>query len=168
MKRDETIRTSYRVTKKDIYRAYLLHIRPRKLFAILGILMLCLCIFSCILAVVPLEGEPNYVFAGFLLVTIVLLMGGIYVLPWFSIHRSIRQTKGVDGEVKVVVGEDSIQFSGEYSHITIPYSHVFAVKSDKDYLLIYTNQNVFRIVPKYDAEQAGVADQIEQALARLG
>jgi hypothetical protein len=64
----------YKVTKKDFYRAYLLHIKPRRIYAILGIILICIALSVCLCSVLPIGGASDIMFA------VKLFLGIIFVL----------------------------------------------------------------------------------------
>lgn len=152
----------YRVTKKDCYRAYLLHIKPRRIYAILGIILICIALSVCLLPFLPIEDKPPIAFVILPLLGAVFVLLLIYVLPLYQLHKSFKQTKGASGEVELFIHEDSFSISDGNSNSTVPYQDIYKLRSDKDYLLIYINQYVYIVLAKTSNDLINATNTIEE------
>jgi hypothetical protein len=152
----------YKLAKLDYYKAYLLHIKPRQVYAILGVFVICMVVFACILAVLSSGGKHETRFVVTILLVAVFVLLSIYLAPVYSINKCFKQTKGLDSEIALSVSEDSFSLSTENSNVTIPYKDIFKVKSNEHYLLIYHNQYVYRVIPKQDNDLILAAGTIEE------
>jgi hypothetical protein len=138
----------YKLTKLDYYKAYLLHIKPRRVYAILGIFMICMVVFGCILAVRSPDCKHKIMFVVPILFGSVIILSSIYLAPLYSINKCFKQTKGIGTDIELSVSEDSFSMSTENSKDIAPYKNIFKIKSNEQYLLVYHNQYVYRIIPK--------------------
>lgn len=151
----------YKLAKWDYYKAYLLHIKPRRIYAILGIFMIGMVVFACILAVRSPGGKNETMFVVSILLGTGFILSFIYLAPVYSINKCFKQTKGIGSEIELSVSEDSFSMSTENSNVTIPYKDIFKVKSNEHYLLIYHNQYAYSIIPKRDNDLILAAGTIE-------
>ncbi len=154
----------YKLCKKDYYKAYLLHIKPKKIYAILGTGMILLSLFmSCLMLMREVGGwMPYLILAGLGWVLFFL-----YIYPIHSINKILRQTKWGTGEINVSSEEDSFVISHEKSNNKIPYKDIFKLKNNKHYLLIYLNQNYYIILPKESDELKELAKCIETNFVKI-
>ncbi|UCC23278.1 MAG: YcxB family protein [Planctomycetota bacterium] len=149
----------YKLTKKDYYRAYLLSIKARKAYSILGILLVCLGLLVCLWSILP--GDPDYKVAGIIFLSIIVCLSAIYIFPVYNINKSFKQTKGIDDDIDLTVNEESFSLSGKNFNINFPYEDIFKIKSDDNYLLVYDNQYAFRVIPKRDNDLRSATKIIE-------
>jgi hypothetical protein len=152
----------YKLTKRDHYRAYLLHIKPRKAYEIIGILMICLAMLVGILCIFLLGDTQDVKLGIIILIGIPLVLSLIYITPLYSLNKSYKQTKDIGSEIDLSVKEDSFLVSTQYCSAAVPYRSIFKIKSNKNYLLVYVNQYVFRIIPKQNSDLIAAAKTIEE------
>jgi hypothetical protein len=154
----------YKLYKKDYYKAYLLHIKPRKIYAIFGIGMICLSLFmSCLMFECKIGGWTPYLIPAGL----VWVLLGIYVYPLYSINKSYKQTKDVSNGISISLEENSFLISTDKSNCKILYNDIYKLKSNKHYLLIYINQYAYIILPKENSELQELAKHIEENFAKI-
>jgi len=157
----------YKLTKRDHYKAYLLHIKPRRAYTIIGIFMICLAIVVGILCLFLPEDKHHVILGIIMLTGVVFVLSSIYLIPVYSLQKCYKQTKDIGSEIELSVKEDSFSVSTENSNVTIPYRNIFKIKSNKNYLLVYVNQYVFRIVPKQNNDLIAAAKTIEERFMSL-
>ena len=151
----------YQLSEKDYYKAYLLHRKPRKAYAVLGIVILCL-------SSIPMFYGSNpgwYRFFWPLCVIYLLLL--FFVFPYYQISKIYKQTRGLGNEIiNISLDENSITLSTDKGNSTIPFKDIYKLKNNKHYLLIYPNQHLYRILPKKDDELKELAKQIEDGFIK--
>lgn len=152
----------YKVTKKDFCRSYLLHIKPRKIYSILGVVLICIALSVCLWSVLPIGDKPDIKFASLLLLSIILVLSLLYIYPLYTLHKSYKQTKGIDDDVDLATHEESFSMSGKNFSTTIPYKDIYNIKSNDSYLLIYWNQYFYTILPKTNNDLINAASTIEE------
>ncbi len=150
----------YKVTKKDFYRAYLLHIKPRRIYAILGIVLICIALSVCLCSVLPIGGGSDIMFAVKLFLCMIFVLSVVYIYPLYTLHKSYKQTKGIDGDVDLAVHEESFSISTKNSNTTIPFGDIYKIRSSDSYLLIYLNQYFYVILPKKNNDFINAANTI--------
>jgi len=158
----------YKLEKWDCYKAYLLHIKPRQVYAFLGVFMICMVVFSCILAVRSPDCKHKIMFVAPILLGTGFILSLVYIAPLYSINKSFKQTKGIGSEVELSVSDDSFSLSTENSNVTIPYKDIFKIKSNEHYLLIYHNQYVYHVIPKRNSDLISSAATIEERFKLVG
>ena len=154
----------YTLHKKDYYKAYLLHTKPRKIYAILGTgFVLLLLYISYLMFKKETDGYTPYL----ILAGLVWVLYFLYIHPIYLINKVLKQTKWGIGEIDISSEEDSFVISHEKSHSKIPYKDIFKLKSNKHYLLIYLNQNDYIILPRKTDELKEMAERIETNFAKV-
>jgi hypothetical protein len=151
----------YKLTKWDYYKAYLLHIKPRRVYAILGILLICAVILVGVFCIFRPEDKYGVKFGVMLISWIGFSLFFIYLFPVYPLHKSYKQTRGIGNEIEISVSEGSFSISTENSNITIPYRDIFKVKSNNYYFLVYANQYSYHIIPKRNNDLVVAAGTIE-------
>jgi hypothetical protein len=152
-------RMKYRLKRRDYYRAYCLHIKPRRSYAILGILLVCIGLATGSLCLLVWE---DTVLGILVLSGIVFVLSTVYLFPLYPLQKCWRQTKGIDSDIELSVGNDSFSLGSETNRSTIPYENIFRIRSNRDYLLVYSNQYVYWIIPKSTDDLAEAAHIIEK------
>jgi hypothetical protein len=156
----------YKLTKWDVYKAYLLHIKPRKLYGILGIFLICMAILVSIRLVLAPQGKSDVMYGIFLLLSVVFILSSIFLFPVYSLKKCYKQTKDLGSEIELTVENDSFSTSSKNSNINMPYKNIFKIKSNNKYLLVYANQYVFHVIPKNDYDLIATANSIEEQFGK--
>jgi hypothetical protein len=151
----------YNLTNKDYYKAYLLNIKPRKIYSILGIFLICIGLFACLVTILSAIGKSGLILAGVLFLCIIVCLSAIYILPLYTINKSYKQTKGIGDDIELTVNEESFSISGNNFNIKIPYENIYKIRSNDSYLLVYENQYFYRIIAKTDNDLKNAAKIIE-------
>jgi hypothetical protein len=146
------------ITESDYVAAQFLHIRPRPIFAVIGILLVGM-------------------FAFVLVVKSSLIKFGIlaYFIAWFAVYipwqakRVYRQYHALSKPVWMEIREDGLYFKRENAEGLVPWSEILKWRHGKRLLLLYPASNVFHIVPShfFATPEAYVAF-VETVKARLG
>ncbi|MHC4215733.1 MAG: YcxB family protein [Planctomycetota bacterium] len=157
---------NYKLTKWDVYKAYLLHIKPRRVYGILGILLICMTIITSISLMFAPEDKNDMKYGIFLLLIVFFVLSSIYLFPLYSLHKCYKQTKDIGSEIELTVENNSFSISSKNSNINLPYKNIFRIKSDKNYLLVYSNQYVFHVIPKQDNDLISAANSIEEQFGK--
>ena len=152
----------YKITKRDAYKAYLLTVKPRRIYGILGVILILAGLCVCFLCLKPSEGQPKYGLAALIFGCIILVLFQVYVFPLYTISKCFKQTKGIDEEIELTVGNYSFQMVTKNSQINVPYADIYKIKSNNRYLLVFENQYICRVIPKNTQELIDAADMIEQ------
>ncbi|MCE5341019.1 MAG: YcxB family protein [Planctomycetaceae bacterium] len=149
----------YSVSSRDQYKAYLLHIKPRKVYAVLGMVFMLIALF-----VIYLELSRK----GFgktslsMIVAAIYVLFSIYIWPMYSMNKLGKQTKLKGGEIDLFLDKDFFTRSTEMSNAKMLYKDIFKLKKNKNYLLIYINDGLYIILPKRNSELQDAAKQIEE------
>jgi hypothetical protein len=135
-------------TIKDLEAAAWVHIRLRRSFAILGLLLIAVALF--ILGYAFFSSRPTslgwglwVLVAGLLYIVLFLCFG----IP-FNARRMYKQRKDLQRECTFSVSELGLHFSTEGMAGTKPWTDYLSWKEGKDTVLIYIADNLYQMIPK--------------------
>lgn len=126
------------IQESDYIRSQYLHIRPRPVFAVVGLLILLLFVWSLVSA-------PSWVMAA---VTVYLALWLFVFIPWRA-KKNYRQYKALSEPVSIEVRDDGLFFKRENGEGLVPWSHIIKWRQSKTLLLLYPTSNVFHLVPSH-------------------
>lgn len=140
--------------KEDDYvAAQFLHLRPRPVFFVIGIILLVL--YALVLVIALFNGFYD------LLYSILLIgLGGFFLQ--FQSKRLFRQYKALSEPVTMEVREDGLFFKRTNGEGLVPWSHIHKWRNNKRLVLLYPAGNVFHMIPSHffvdsDAFQAFIS-----------
>jgi YcxB-like protein len=135
-------------TVKDIEAAARVHVRLRRSFANMGLLLITLALFVLGFAFFssrPIEsGWAVWVLVAALLYIVLFLSVGI---P-FNARRMYKQRKDLQRECTFSVSEAGLHFSTEGMAGTKPWTDYLSWKEGKGTILIYMADNLYQMIPK--------------------
>lgn len=158
-------------TADDLIAAQRLHLRPRPVLRVVGIVLLALaCVAAVAMFVGPVAADTPSVVKWALLASIAYFPILFAVLIPYRARRSFRQRKDLQRETSFAASEDGIHLQGENMQGTKPWSDYLKWKEGKRTFLVYLSDNMFHVVPKRffdpESEVAGFRALLEQKVPR--
>lgn len=126
------------IKEEDYVAAQFVHIRPRPLFAVVGILL----VLSAILTVF---------IAGSVIVGAALAYFMLYFLVFipYSARKNYRLYKAISEPVTVTIQEDGIFFKREGGEGLMKWSEIVKWRPSKKLVLLYPTNNLFYLLPSH-------------------
>jgi hypothetical protein len=121
----------------DYLAAQWLHIRPRPVFAIVGIMLLGG-------ALAALYASRSWSFAG---VLVILCLSFLY-MP-FQSRRLFRQYRALSERMTIAVRDDGLYVTTETGEGLVPWSYVIKWRYNDRLLLLYPANTVFYLLPSH-------------------
>ena len=134
------------INAADCRRAMFLHLRPRPVFAVAGVLMLVL--FLLVLG--SSLCSPNRWDRGTFIIIGVLLYLVAYFF-WFlprQASKRFKQTQFMKHEATCVIDNIGLHTTSELGHSDIPWDHFHKWKMGKSMILLYVTDTTYFIFPK--------------------
>ena len=121
----------------DYVAAQWLHIRPRRIFAVLGVLILC-----------------GALWALWVARSWVLLASLGYLVLWalyipFKAKRSFLQHKALSEPVEMQVRNEGLFFKRENGEGLVPWNHIVKWRWNDRLALLYPTSSLFHMVPRH-------------------
>jgi YcxB-like protein len=126
------------IEERDYIASQYLHLRPRPVFAVIGLLLLALFVWA-------LAAAPSIIMFG---VLVYLVSAYALYIPW-SAKRNYRQYKALSTPVSMEIRTDGLYFKQQNGEGLVPWSHVHKWRHNKKMLLLYPTGNVFHLVPSH-------------------
>lgn len=126
------------MTEQDCVSAQYLHMRPRRILAVLGAVIL-------VGIVVAFVVHPSFIGAGFIAYFVILFF---VLIPWGG-RRSFRRNKAAFDYVSIEVREDGLSFKGKTNEFLMPWSHIRKWRYNNRVLLVYPVDKVFFPIPRH-------------------
>lgn len=146
------------IQESDYVRSQYLHIRPRPVFAVIGIVILALFAWS-------LAASFSWIMTG--VVVYLVLWLGVFI-PWYA-RKNYRQYKALSEPVAVEVREDGLFFKNSNGEGLVPWSHIVKWRRSDKLLLLYPASNIFHLVPShFFPTQKAYAEFVEVLKTRCG
>ena len=120
----------------DFVTAQFLHIKPRPLFAVLGLIILALFIWVSFYA-------PSVSFFAWL--GLLVAYFALY-LPWCA-KRNYRNYKAAHQPITIDVLDDGIHVTTENGAAHIPWDHILKWRRNSTLIVFYSSPVLFHIVP---------------------
>ena len=141
------------ISADDLVDAHYVHIRPRRVFALLGIgiILLALAVFAWTV-VQAVRGGPRSV--RFVLLAAVMGLGSVLVswvlLSYYPrlVKRAYSQQKALHGPIQVHVDETGVQVHTDFVNAVSPWSHYLKWKESERIFLLYQTNTLFQVFPK--------------------
>lgn len=124
------------LTQNDYMAAQFLHLRPRPVFAVIGVILLALYAWA-------LTQKPSFLLVG---VGIYLAVYFTLLIPW-QVRRTFRQYKALSELISVEIRDDGLFFKKPNSEGLFPWAHIIKWKRNKKLLLLYPADNLFYVLP---------------------
>ena len=127
------------VKERDYVIAQFLHLRPRPIFTIMGILLLAILIWAIFkgLSSLYLFGAMAY-----------LVLWFFFYIPWRA-KETYRQYKALSEPVSMEIRSDGLYFKRQNGEGLVPWSHIVKWRNNKELLLLYPANNVFYMIPDH-------------------
>jgi len=132
----------------ELVAAQWVHMRPRALFAYLGLAIVIGCLWA-LWSFFLGPPSPQAGWAGWLLlaaVVYILLMFFVY-LPYRA-RRTYRQRKGIQRQLALSISDRGIYAENENGSATTPWGDFIKWKEGKSLFLLYLSDSSFLVVPK--------------------
>lgn len=146
------------LSEKDYVAAQFLHLRPRPVFAFIGVFLLAA--YALVLFVFPsllTFGVAVYLVGSFLL----------YV-PWRA-RRNFRQYAALSESVSVEVHPDGLRFTRKNGEGLLPWSEIRKWRRNQRLLLLYPASNIFHLLPShFFASSEAYIEFINETEKRVG
>ena len=150
---------AYNISEKDFIKAQWIHIKPRPIYAIIGIIILFTLELACANMVWKCFDEN--IFAKILIPIginsyLVILVCNV-LRKW---HKIYKQTKSLQNSISISYENRTITFITESGHNNVKIDDIYKIKSSSDLMLIYLNEMMFIVVKKSDDEVMKITDAI--------
>lgn len=126
------------IKEADYVAAQWLHIKPRPVLAVVGILLLVLAV-----------GLLIYKLDWGLLIALSILLSGVFIWRPYSARRAFRQYKALAEPMSIEVRDDGLYFKREPGEGVLPWSYIRKWKRDSKLLLLYPANNLFYLIPSH-------------------
>ncbi|OHB79427.1 MAG: hypothetical protein A2Z25_17625 [Planctomycetes bacterium RBG_16_55_9] len=130
----------------DYRRALFLHLRPRPVFAVAGVLVLLLflLVLVCKLCSVDRWGRGTFIMIGVLLYLVTYFF---WLLPrWAS--KSFKQNQFLKHKAMCVIDAAGLHSTSEVGNSDIPWDHFLKWKMGGNMILLYFTDTMYFIFPK--------------------
>ncbi len=138
-----------RVVAGDLLAAQWVHVRPRRSFAVAGVLLFALTIFVMVASFVghhqSLADPTAWILPGLL----AYLAFTAFVWVPIKVRRSFFQRKDLQHEISMTVTSAGIEARTEQGYSVKPWSDYLKWKEGKGVFLLYLSDHLFQIVPKH-------------------
>lgn len=122
----------------DYLAAQRLHIRPRPIFAVVGLMLLAV-------ALVMLYASRSWTLA----LALAFLFVVLFVYEPFKAKRLFRQYKALSQRTIVEIRDNGLFFKHENGEGLVPWSHVIKWRSNDKLLLLYPASGLFYLLPSH-------------------
>lgn len=147
----------------DYVRAQYLHIRPRPLYKVLGVIVLVLFLWAAWLA---FTSDDFGAFDILFLVTIVAFILNFTVyIPWKT-RRVYRQQKALQRGLSFKFDDAGASISNENGHSTSPWSDYLKWKQNDHLILIYLSDCMYHMLPRRMFVDPGGFEKLGELLTR--
>ena len=123
--------------ESDYIAAQFLHLRPRPVFAVMGVLIV-------ILAFWALWMSRSLILLGCLAY---LALWPCFL--WWNAKRLFREYKAMSEPLEMHVGDDGLYFRRKHGEGLIPWIEVIKWRANRRLVLIYPSTNIFHMVPSH-------------------
>ena len=124
------------VSERDYVAAQFLHLRPRRIFSIIGVVLVTL--FLAVTIAMP----SIYSFG-----VLSYLLGYFFIfIPWWA-KKTYRQYKAASEPFSIELREKGLYFVRENAQGLIPWNEILKWKCNKKLLLLYPASSLFCVLP---------------------
>jgi hypothetical protein len=157
----------YMILETDFIQAQWIHVKPRRVYAIAGIIII-------LLNLIVMVGSGIQYFSGsydgklfFLLLCLLFYFSALILWRRYKIKKVYRQQKSLQREVNVEINERGVVFSTENGNYRLDFVDVHKYKDSSSVLLLYHSDMMFNIIPKKSQELRGLSSEIVSKLIEL-
>jgi len=149
------------IKPSDYYAAELLHIRPRKSFGVVGVLLLILGLGVIWkgLSAPEIAVETWIVLGGLILLALELVVYRPYRLT-----RNFNENKNMQREVKISISDTSIRAENEIGHMDRPWTDFSKWKEGRKVFSLYVSSAQSLTVPKHFFESERDIEEFRELL----
>lgn len=138
----------YTLTPREHREAQWLAFRPRRPFAVLGIVVVGLFIWALWYSWFRMV-NPNLVWIRWvLLVALIYYPLHAFVIAPIRWDRTFRLQKALTREARLDVGEDGMEVEQADAHASVAWADLYKWKEGKSLFLVYFSDRLFHIIPK--------------------
>jgi len=138
-----------RIAVDDLMAASRVHARPRRSFAVLGILLLGLAVFvvadSFLRHGQSLTDPMLWILPG----SLAYLAFMAFVWAPKRVRQSYRQRKDFQHEISMLITSAGIETRTEQGHVVKPWSDYLKWKEGNSIFLLYLSDHLFQMIPKH-------------------
>ena len=150
----------------DYVRAQYLHIRPRPVYKVLGVLVLALFFWAAWLVIT--DDEIDGLDFLFLAMILALILNFTVYIPWKT-RRVFNQQKALHRELVFKFDDSGISVTNENGQSTTPWDDYLRWKQNDQLALLYMSDCLYHMVPKRFFSDPADADRlIELVTMRIG
>lgn len=142
------------ITEKEYIAAQYLHLRPKRIFSIIGLI-----IFVFFLA--SLIDTPSVYSFG----ALIYLVGYFLYLYWYS-KKTFRQYKAILESFSIELRENGLYFERKNGKGLIPWGEIFKWKRSDKLILLYPTSNLFYVIPRSVFDSQGDYLEFQEELKR--
>ena len=125
--------------------------RPRPVFAVLGVIVLGLFIWAASL-------DFDLLLFGFLVILAVYVL---IVIPWHA-KKTYRNYKALSLPVTVEVLDEGLRFESPTGNNLAPWDHFVKWRKNKNLILVYPTKRLFHLLPRHFFETSADFDRIRR------
>lgn len=145
----------------DYVRAQYLHLRPRPIYKIVGIIILVLFLWAGWYSVS--KGNLETLDYLFFLVTVFLILNFAVYLPWRT-RRIYKQQKALHRELTFKFDDGGVSASNENGRSLTPWEDYLKWKQNEHLILLYFSDCMYHMVPRHFFADAQVFDSLRELL----
>jgi YcxB-like protein len=134
----ETMEIHGQIKEKDYVAAQFVHVRPRPLLAVFGILLLAAAVWAMFNGSGTIIGAALAYFSLYFLIFI----------P-YSAKKNYRLYQAISDPVTVTIQEGGINFKRENAEGLVKWSEIVKWRQSKNLILLYPTNNVFYLLPSH-------------------
>lgn len=143
------VRIAGSIELRDYMRAQRLHLRPRLVVGLLGLLLLLLALGAAGFRIYQWSaGEIDASEAG-LLPSLLLFLAAFFLLflPW-RLRRSYRRHRMLHAPFEIAFDDRTMSATNEFGHSSVPWSTFVRFRESKHVFLLYPADGLFHVIPK--------------------
>jgi hypothetical protein len=137
------------LTERDFVAALYLHLRPRRTFAVVGVLLIAL---SLMVMVGVGASAWHHGRSLWLPITMLgfLVYLGTYFLLWlpYQARRAFGQQKAASLPFQATVSEEGLRLENQLGTGLLPWAHVYKWREGRDLFLVYFSGALYYVIPK--------------------
>jgi hypothetical protein len=147
---------------REIFAAQWLHVKPRPVFAVLGVLLIALAMWALWFAFFDLS---EHHWGGWLLLTcIAVLLLQFLVYAPYNLRRQYSQRKDLQRELAFVTSDAGLSIQTDHGAMSTPWQDYLKWKEGRTLFLLYLSDAMFQIVPKRFFASASDVDAFRDTL----
>lgn len=135
-------------TAEDLIAANLIHMRPRKAYAVVGSILLVLAFAASVAGFVKTSAQDEWwsKWVGPGLLTYLALL--FFMWMPYRARRHFRQRKDLQRECSFIPSDEGLEYTGPDGHSKKPWSDYLKWKEGRTHFLLYLADSYYQMVPK--------------------